>query len=72
MCSHGEKKNTRQNEVTMQTNDAEIQNEEVDEEEEEPEEEEEQEQDQRPVRRKKDKLCATGGHNLNWRNWFRK
>jgi hypothetical protein len=59
-----------QNEVDMETNDAEIQNEEADEEEEEPEEEEEQ--DQRPVRRKKDKLCATGSHNLNlgWRKWL--
>ena len=52
-----------QNDVIMETNDDEV-------EEEEPEEVEEQ--NQRPVRRKKDKLCATGGHNLKWRNWFRK
>jgi len=33
---------------------------------------EEEEQEQRPVRRKKDKLCATGSHNLNlgWRKWI--
>jgi len=33
-------------------------------------EEEEEEQDQRPVRNKKDKLCATGGHSLHWRRWL--
>jgi len=45
----------------METNDEEV-------EEEEPEEVEEQ--NQRPVRRKKYKLCVTGGHNLNWLSWF--
>ncbi len=57
-----------QNDVTMETNDAEIQNVAVEEE----QQEEEEEQDQRPVRRKKDKLCATGSHNLNlgWRKWL--
>jgi hypothetical protein len=59
-----------QNEITMETNDAEIQNVAV--EEEHHDEEEEQEQDQLPIRRKKDKLCATGSHNLNlgWRKWI--
>jgi hypothetical protein len=55
-----------QNEVTMETNDAEIHDEEVEEE----EHEKEEEQDQRPVQTKKDKFCATRRHNLNWRNWI--
>ncbi|XP_024639547.1 uncharacterized protein [Medicago truncatula] len=58
-----------QNEVAMETNDdVEILDENV--EQEEHEEEEEEEQHQRPVQNKKDKLCATGGHSLHWRNWF--
>jgi len=56
-----------QNEVTMETNDdAEIPDKDVEQE----EHEEEEEQDQRPVRNKKDKLCATGGHSLHWRKWL--
>jgi len=56
-----------QNEVIMETNDnAEIPDEDVEQE----EHEEEEEQDQRPVRNKKDKLCATGGHSLHWRKWL--
>jgi len=51
-----------QNEVTMETNDdVEISDDDVEHE----EHEEEEEQDQRPVRNKKDKLCATGGHSLH-------
>jgi len=51
----------------MKTNDdVEIPNDDVEQE----EHEEEEEQDQRLVRNKKDKLCATGGHSLHWRNWL--
>jgi len=57
-----------QNEVIMETNDVEILDVAVEEE----QQEEEEEQDQRPVRRKKDKLCAMESHNLNigWRKWI--
>jgi len=55
----------------METNDdVEIPDEDVEQEEHEEEEEQEQDQDQRPVRNKKDKLCATGGHSLHWRKWL--
>jgi len=51
----------------METNDdAEIPDEDMAQE----EHEEEEEQNQRPVWTKKDKLCATGGHNLHWRKWM--
>ena len=30
----------------------------------------EEEQNRRPVRTKKDKLCATGGHSLHWHKWM--